>query len=309
MLSRRSSRRDAWVGRRLSKNTHPAPKSQKPRDRHPKPENRAAKFNGSKSCGNRSAYLGPARCAYRGQCRSRTWQSHHAGPQASPLVYTAQEKDPRHGLRCPHCWPPRAPCPGFPILSGAPTFSLPLIPWRCHGSRPGEAQSEEAACCGWAVTSLGQRPACCVAPRESTTPLGLAGGGEPWRPGLHRSLARGRGTAVRRGLVGVPLPSPPPCRAAGRLPPCAAPPPPPGVRVPLLVLAVTPSWASHPLPVPGCGGGLGFGGWGLLPCPLGLGWRKAGGGGGGAAPRLPLGEWGVWWGEGEILWCLPGGRQ
>ena len=52
-----------------------------------------ARFHGSKSCGNRSAYLGPARCAYRGQRRSRTWQSHRAVPQASPLMYTAREKD------------------------------------------------------------------------------------------------------------------------------------------------------------------------------------------------------------------------
>ena len=46
---------------------------------------------GSKSCGNKVADEGPARCAYRGQrrSRSRTWQSHRAAPQASPLVYTA----------------------------------------------------------------------------------------------------------------------------------------------------------------------------------------------------------------------------
>ena len=36
--------------------------------------------HGSKSCRNRSAYLGPARCVYRGQRRSRTWQSHRASP-------------------------------------------------------------------------------------------------------------------------------------------------------------------------------------------------------------------------------------
>ena len=40
------------------------------------------------------------------------------------------------------------------------------------------------------------------APATPRPHLGLLGGGEPWRPGLHRSLARGRGTAVRRGLVG-----------------------------------------------------------------------------------------------------------
>ena len=135
---------------------------------------------------------------------------------------------------------------------------LPLIPWRHHGSRPGEAQSEEAACRGWAVTSLGWRPACCVGPRDPAAPLGLAGGGQPWRPGLHRLIARGRGTAVRRGLAGVPLPSPP-CGAAGWLPPLLLPPL-PGVRVPLLEPAVTPSWASHPLLVPGQQRGMGGGG-------------------------------------------------
>ena len=71
----------------------------------------------------RSAYLGPAHCAYGGQRRSRTWQSHRAAPQASPLVCTAREKDPRQGLRCLRCGPFRAPCPGSPILSGAQTLS------------------------------------------------------------------------------------------------------------------------------------------------------------------------------------------
>ena len=41
-----------------------------------------AEFRGSNSCRNRSAYLGPARCAYTGQRRSRTWQSHRAAPEA-----------------------------------------------------------------------------------------------------------------------------------------------------------------------------------------------------------------------------------
>ena len=51
-----------------------SPKSQKKRDLG-QPENATCTFNGSNSCGNsRSAYLGPARCAYRGQCRSRTFQ-------------------------------------------------------------------------------------------------------------------------------------------------------------------------------------------------------------------------------------------
>ena len=87
----------------------------------------ATKFHGSKGCRNRSVYLGPARCAYRGQRRSRTWQSHRAAPQASPLVYTAREKDPRQGLRCLRRGPSRAPYSGPPILSGAPTLS-PALP-------------------------------------------------------------------------------------------------------------------------------------------------------------------------------------
>ena len=69
---------------------------------------------------NRSAHSGPA----RGQRRGGTWQSHRAAPQASPSVYT--EKDPRQGLRCLRYGPSRAPCPGSPILSGAP--KLPPCP-------------------------------------------------------------------------------------------------------------------------------------------------------------------------------------
>ena len=79
---------------------------------------------------------------------------------------------------------------------------LPLIPWRHHNCQSGEAQS-------WARASWCWCPACCAGPRSPPTPLELAWGGEPWRPGLHRSLARGRGTAVCRGLDEIPLPSPP----------------------------------------------------------------------------------------------------
>ena len=145
-------------------------------------------------------------------------------PQASPSVYTALEKDPRQGLRCLRCGPFRAPCPGFPIPWVRRRSPLSFIPWRRHGSHPGEAQSEKAACCGWVMTSVGWRSACCAGPCGPPAPLGLAGGGEPWRPGLHRSLARGRGMAVCRGLAGVfplPPPPPPPCEAASWLLPCA----------------------------------------------------------------------------------------
>ena len=78
---------------------HPQSQTTEKPDIHGPSEKGIVKFHGSKSCENRSAYLGPARCAYKGQRRSRTWQSHRAAPQASPLVYTAREKDPRQGLR------------------------------------------------------------------------------------------------------------------------------------------------------------------------------------------------------------------
>ena len=106
-----------------------------------------AKFYGSKSCRNRSAYLGPARCAYRGQCRSRTWQSHRAAPQASPLVYTARvqklQKHPslfRLGVaRCCSAVPeylrilsrghdPYAVLFLAPWRTGTPLQSQPLVP-------------------------------------------------------------------------------------------------------------------------------------------------------------------------------------
>ena len=71
------------------------PSSQITENTDSSPENGSPKFRGSKDCGNRSAHLGPACCAYRGRRRSRTWQSNRDAPQASPLVYTAREKDPR----------------------------------------------------------------------------------------------------------------------------------------------------------------------------------------------------------------------
>ena len=122
---------------------------------------------------------------------------------------------------------------------------LPLIPWRHHNSRSGEAQSEKG---GWAMASWCRCPACCAGHRSLPTPLGLAWGGEPSRPSLHRLLARGPGTAVCRGLAEVPLPPP---TLAG-LPSCtSAPPPPRGVDAPILVVAAMPLWPPLPLPVPG----------------------------------------------------------
>ena len=62
---------------------------------------------------------------------------------------------------------------------GRPRSPQPLILiilWRRNSSRSGEAQSAEAACCGWAVTSLGWRPARRIGPCHPATPLGLAGG-------------------------------------------------------------------------------------------------------------------------------------
>ena len=119
--------------------------------------------------------------------------------------------------------PPMPLTRGLLSSRGRRRSPLPLIPWRRHCSLHGEAQREEAACYGWAVTPLGWRPACRAGPRDPATPLGLAGGGDPWRPGFHRSLARGHGTAVRQGLAGVPLPSTP---LAGLPAGCPAVPPP-----------------------------------------------------------------------------------
>ena len=118
------------------------------------------------------------------------------------------------------------------------------------------------------VTSLGWRPARHVGPRHSATPLGLAGGGEPWRPALHRLLARGRGTAVRRGLAGVPLPPPPFAGLPAGCPP--VPPPLPcgggsasGASGDAVVGVLA---SAGPRPAAAAGGGGG----GLLPCPPGV---------------------------------------
>ena len=61
---------------------------------------RIAKFHGSKNCTNRSAYLGPARYAYRVSAEAGRGGATVLPPQASPLVYTAREKDPHQGLTC-----------------------------------------------------------------------------------------------------------------------------------------------------------------------------------------------------------------
>ena len=121
------------------------------------------------------------------------WQSHRAAPQASPLVYTAREKDPHQELRCLCCVPSRAPYRGLRSSRGRRCSPLPLILWPGLGGN-----------------ILGLAPCSPRWPRHPATPLGLAGGGEPWRPSLHQSLAHGRGTAVCQGLAGVPLPPPPP---------------------------------------------------------------------------------------------------
>ena len=59
---------------------------------------------------------------------SRSWATGEGADSASWSpgslgLYTAQEKDPRQGLRCLHCGPFHAPCPGSPILWGAQTLS------------------------------------------------------------------------------------------------------------------------------------------------------------------------------------------
>ena len=103
---------------------------------------------------------------------------------------------------------------------------LPLIPWRWHGSRSSEAQGEEAACYGWAVTFLGWRLVRHVGPRNPRPCLGLLGWGalvtwlalvacpRPWDDGLPSGSPR----------AGWDPPPPPASRATGWLPPCAAPP-------------------------------------------------------------------------------------
>ena len=108
-----------------------------------------------------------------------------------------------------------------------------------------------------------------------------------WRAlaGLQWSLARGRGTVVR---LGSPCP-PPPLRGCQLAAPQGF--PPLGVEVPLLVPAVMPSWASHPLPVPGRRrGGVGGGGLGTAALPSRIGGRKAEGPRKASRNTLALGE-------------------
>ena len=143
-----------------------------------------------------------------------------------------------------------------------------------------EAQSEEAACRGWVMTFLCWCSTCCAGPRDPPTPLGLVGGGEPWLPGLHQSLAHGRGTAVCRGLAGVPVPPPPlrGCQLAALVCLC---PPPPGWRLRYwcggcdTVVVVPPSAGSRPAAAGAAGGG---GGWrvGAAAVPSWIGGGKAG---------------------------------
>ena len=156
--------------------------------------------------------------------------------------------------------PPAPLARGLRSSRGRRCSPLPVIPWRRHSSCSGEAQSEEAACCGWAVTSLGWRPAHCVGPRHPATPLGLAGG---WRT-----------LATRLAPVACPRPWDGSLPGAGWGTP--APPPPPGLGVPLLVPRVTRSWAFCPLPVPDRRRGGGE--WGAAAVPSWSGGRKAEGG-------------------------------
>ena len=67
---------------------------------------------------------------------------------------------------------------GLRSSRGRQRSPLPLIPRRRHSSRPGEAQSEEAACCGWAVTSLAPCLPCWPLPPR----LGLLGVESPGDP-------------------------------------------------------------------------------------------------------------------------------
>ena len=195
------------------------PKSHKKPDLHGPPETGTVNFHDSKSCGNRSAYLGPARCAYRGQRRSRTWQSHRATPQASPLVYTAREKDPHQGLRCLRCGPSRAPCPGSPILLGAPTLSPAPRPLAAS------QQSKEAACRGWAMMSVCWCSACCAGPGTPRPRKGLLRVESPGDPACTRRLPMAIGRRIAEGCLRSPCPPAPPPSLGS---PCPPPPPPYG---------------------------------------------------------------------------------
>ena len=91
-----------------------SPESQDKPDLHKEPEKGAAKLHSSKRCRNRSAYLGPARCAYRGQRRSGTWQNHSARPPSLTLSVHGVREGPAPRAPVSSLW--ALPCP-LPVVS------------------------------------------------------------------------------------------------------------------------------------------------------------------------------------------------
>ena len=168
-------------------------------------------------------------------------------------------------------WALPCPLPGVSDpLGGADALPSPSSPGGITAADLVKPRATRPRAAGWLGDGvLVLMPCLLCRPLQPLAPLGLAWGGEPWQPSLHRSLARGRGTAVCRGLAGVPLPPPPPPTLAG-LPTSCLPAPlhALGVDAPLLLTAATPLWPPHPLPVPGR-------------------WRRRGGWGRGPLPRPP----------------------
>ena len=146
----------------------------------------------------------------RGQRRSRMWQSHRAAPQASPLVYTAREKDLRQGLRCLRCGPSHAPDPGSPILSGAPTLSPaphPVATGRGRDAHDGvtagtRSRTRIPGGGGGQAAQGGSQPA---APQRG----GGGGQGDPSQPSANRRPTAAGKRPVQAGSPGLSTPSKP----------------------------------------------------------------------------------------------------
>ena len=95
---------------------------------------------------------------------------------------------------------------GFRPSWGRRRSPLSLIPWRRHSSLLGEAQCEKAACCGWAMMSLGWRSACCVGPCDPPTLLGRGLGVEsPGDPACIGRLPVAVGRWFAEGWPGSPV--------------------------------------------------------------------------------------------------------
>ena len=119
------------------------------------------KTHGSKSCRNRSAYFGPARCAYmcvQGSAQKQDVAEPLCRPPSLTLSVHGAREGPAPRAQVSSLWALPCPLPGVSDpLGGA--GALPF-PWRHHSCRSGEAQSEKSACCGWAMASW------CWCPRQ-----------------------------------------------------------------------------------------------------------------------------------------------